>query len=182
MVKVPATSAGIPAIRQLTSEGISVNVTLLFSQEVYEAVAHAFIDGLTEFGAKAATSRRSRRWRASFISRIDVLVDKKLDERGGYEELKGKVAIANAKLAYQRYKRVFSGPKWEALEAKGAKAQRLLWASTGTKNKAYSDVLYVEELIGRNTVNTHAAGDDGRVPRPRDGAASLEEDVEGAGP
>ncbi len=180
MVKVPATSAGIPAIRQLTSEGISVNVTLLFSQEVYEAVAHAFIDGLTEFGAKGGDVSKVASVASFFISRIDVLVDKKLDEAGGYEELKGKVAIANAKLAYQRYKRVFSGPKWEALEAKGAKAQRLLWASTGTKNKAYSDVLYVEELIGRNTVNTmppatmDAFRDHGTV------RASLEEDVEGA--
>ncbi|KQT61652.1 transaldolase [Methylobacterium sp. Leaf456] len=180
MVKVPATPAGIPAIRQLTSEGISVNVTLLFSQDVYEAVAHAFIDGLTEFGAKGGDVSKVASVASFFISRIDTLVDKKLDEVGGYEELKGKVAVANAKLAYQRYKRVFSGAKWEALEAKGAKAQRLLWASTGTKNKAYSDVLYVEELIGRNTVNTmppatmDAFRDHGTV------RASLEEDVEGA--
>lgn len=180
MVKVPATPAGIPAIRQLTAEGISVNVTLLFSQTVYEAVAHAFIDGLTEFGEKGGDVSKVASVASFFISRIDTLVDKKLDEAGGYEDLKGKVAIANAKLAYQRYKRVFSGPKWEALEAKGAKAQRLLWASTGTKNKAYSDVLYVEELIGKNTVNTmppatmDAFRDHGKV------RASLEEDLEGA--
>ncbi|WP_232629856.1 bifunctional transaldolase/phosoglucose isomerase [Methylobacterium sp. Leaf118] len=177
MVKVPATPAGLPAIRQLTAEGISVNVTLLFSQEVYEAVAHAFIDGLTEFAAKGGDVSRVASVASFFISRIDSLVDKRLDEVGGYEDLKGKVAIANAKLAYQRYKRVFSGPAWEALEAKGAKAQRLLWASTGTKNKAYSDVLYVEELIGRNTVNTmppatmDAFRDHGRV------RASLEDNV-----
>ncbi|CAO4176848.1 bifunctional transaldolase/phosoglucose isomerase [Methylorubrum populi] len=154
MVKVPATPAGLPAIRQLTAEGISINITLLFSQSVYEEVAHAFIDGLTEFGEKGGDVSRVASVASFFISRIDSLVDKKLDAVGGYEDLKGKVAIANAKLAYQRYKRIFSGPKWEALEAKGAKAQRLLWASTGTKNKAYSDVLYVEELIGKNTVNT----------------------------
>lgn len=154
MVKVPATPAGLPAIRQLTAEGISVNITLLFSQSVYEEVAHAFIDGLTEFGEKGGDVSRVASVASFFISRIDSLVDKKLDAVGGYEDLKGKVAIANAKLAYQRYKRIFSGPKWEALEARGAKAQRLLWASTGTKNKAYSDVLYVEELIGKNTVNT----------------------------
>nr|WP_137827703.1 bifunctional transaldolase/phosoglucose isomerase [Methylobacterium sp. L1A1] len=180
MVKVPATPAGLPAIRQLTAEGISVNITLLFSQSVYEEVAHAFIDGLTEFGAKGGDVSKVASVASFFISRIDSLVDKKLDEVGGYEDLKGKVAIANAKLAYQRYKRVFSGPKWEALEAKGAKAQRLLWASTGTKNKAYSDVLYVEELIGKNTVNTmppatmDAFRDHGRV------RASLEENVDQA--
>jgi transaldolase/glucose-6-phosphate isomerase len=177
MVKVPATPAGLPAIRQLTAEGISVNITLLFSQSVYEEVANAFIDGLTEFGAKGGDVSKVASVASFFISRIDSLVDKKLDEVGGYEDLKGKVAIANAKLAYQRYKRIFSGPKWEALEAKGAKAQRLLWASTGTKNKAYSDVLYVEELIGKNTVNTmppatmDAFRDHGRV------RATLEENI-----
>ena len=177
MVKVPATPAGLPAIRQLTAEGISVNITLLFSQSVYEEVAKAFIDGLTEFGAKGGDVSKVASVASFFISRIDSLVDKKLDEVGGYEDLKGKVAIANAKLAYQRYKRIFSGPKWEALEAKGAKAQRLLWASTGTKNKAYSDVLYVEELIGKNTVNTmppatmDAFRDHGRV------RATLEENI-----
>ena len=180
MVKVPATPAGLPAIRQLTSEGISINITLLFSQEVYEAVAHAFIDGLTEFAAKGGDVSRVASVASFFISRIDSLVDKRLDEVGGYEDLKGKVAIANAKLAYQRYKRIFSGAKWAALEAKGAKAQRLLWASTGTKNKAYSDVLYVEELIGRNTVNTmppatmDAFRDHGRV------RATLEEKIDEA--
>ncbi|MCG5246662.1 bifunctional transaldolase/phosoglucose isomerase [Methylorubrum extorquens] len=177
MVKVPATPAGLPAIRQLTAEGISVNITLLFSQSVYEEVANAFIDGLTEFGAKGGDVSKVASVASFFISRIDSLVDKKLDEAGGYEDLKGNVAIANAKLAYQRYKRIFSGPKWEALEAKGAKAQRLLWASTGTKNKAYSDVLYVEELIGKNTVNTmppatmDAFRDHGRV------RATLEENI-----
>ncbi|GJE28922.1 bifunctional transaldolase/phosoglucose isomerase [Methylobacterium organophilum] len=154
MVKVPATPEGLPAIRQLTAEGISINITLLFSQETYEEVANAFIDGLTEFAGKGGDVSRVASVASFFISRIDSLVDKKLDEKGGFDDLRGKVAIANAKLAYQRYKRLFSGERWEALAAKGAKAQRLLWASTGTKNKAYSDVLYVEELIGPDTVNT----------------------------
>ncbi|WP_018044094.1 bifunctional transaldolase/phosoglucose isomerase [Methylobacterium sp. 88A] len=164
MVKVPATPAGIPAIRALTADGISINVTLLFGQDSYEEVARAFIDGLEEFGAKGGDVSKVASVASFFISRIDVTVDKALDakiaeandpdEKAELEALKGKVAIANAKLAYQRYKRIFAEPKWQALAQKGAKAQRLLWASTGTKNKAYSDVLYVEELIGRDTVNT----------------------------
>ena len=162
MVKVPATREGIPAIRALTADGISINVTLLFSVETYEAVARAFIDGLEEFGAKGGDVSKVASVASFFISRIDVAVDKALDDKiaagsadkAPLEALKGKVAIANAKLAYQRFKSVFSEAKWQALAAKGAKAQRLLWASTGVKNKAYSDVLYVEELIGPDTVNT----------------------------
>ncbi|MHC2088649.1 bifunctional transaldolase/phosoglucose isomerase [Methylobacterium sp. CM6244] len=164
MVKVPATPAGIPAIRALTADGISINVTLLFGQDSYEEVARAFIAGLEEFGAKGGDVSKVASVASFFISRIDVTVDKALDakiaeandpdEKAELEALKGKVAIANAKLAYQRYKRIFAEPKWQALAAKGAKAQRLLWASTGVKNKAYSDVLYVEELIGPDTVNT----------------------------
>ncbi|GEP09404.1 bifunctional transaldolase/phosoglucose isomerase [Methylobacterium gnaphalii] len=177
MVKVPATPEGIPAIRQLTAEGISINITLLFSQSTYETVARAFIDGLTEFGARGGDVSRVASVASFFISRIDSLVDKLLDEKGGFEDLKGKVAIANAKLAYQSYKRIFAGADWTALEAKGAKAQRLLWASTGTKNKAYPDTLYVSELIGPNTVNTmppatmDAFRDHGQV------RASLEENI-----
>ncbi|MDP4003219.1 bifunctional transaldolase/phosoglucose isomerase [Methylobacterium sp. NEAU K] len=190
MVKVPATREGIPAIRQLTSEGISINVTLLFSQEAYEAVAHAFIDGLDARAKAGHDVSKIASVASFFISRIDVLVDKLLDEKIGAAndpdekaalgQLKGKVAIANAKLAYQRYRRIFAEPKWTALAAKGAKAQRLLWASTGVKNKAYSDVLYVEELIGPNTVNTmppatmDAFRDHGTV------RATIEEDVPGA--
>lgn len=164
MVKVPATPAGIPAIRALTADGISINVTLLFGQDSYEEVARAFIAGLEEFGAKGGDVSRVASVASFFISRIDLTVDKALDakiaeandpdEKAELEALKGKVAIANAKLAYQRYKRIFAEPKWQALAQKGAKAQRLLWASTGVKNKAYSDVLYVEELIGPDTVNT----------------------------
>ena len=161
MVKVPATPEGIPAIRQLTAEGLSINVTLLFSQDTYEEVARAFVAGLEERARNGGDVSRIASVASFFISRIDSLVDKLIDEkaasgsdRDGLEALKGKVAIANAKLAYQRYKRIFSEPAWQALAAKGAKAQRLLWASTGTKNKAYPDTLYVAELIGPNTVNT----------------------------
>ncbi len=190
MVKVPATPEGIPAIRQLTAEGISINVTLLFSQEAYEAVARAFIDGLDERARGGHDVSRIASVASFFISRIDSLVDKLLDEKiaaandpdekAALGSLKGKVAIANAKLAYQRYKRIFAEAQWQALAEKGAKAQRLLWASTGTKNKAYSDVLYVEELIGPNTVNTMppatmAAFRDHGEARP-----TIEEDVPGA--
>jgi transaldolase/glucose-6-phosphate isomerase len=190
MVKVPATPEGIPAIRQLTSEGISINVTLLFSQEAYEAVARAFIDGLDARAKAGHDVSKVASVASFFISRIDVLVDKLLDEKiaeandpdekAALGQLKGKVAIANAKLAYQRYRKIFSEAKWTSLSEKGAKAQRLLWASTGVKNKAYSDVLYVEELIGPNTVNTmppatmDAFRDHGTV------RATIEEDVPGA--
>ncbi|MCJ2106849.1 bifunctional transaldolase/phosoglucose isomerase [Methylobacterium sp. E-041] len=190
MVKVPATPEGIPAIRQLTAEGISINVTLLFSQGEYEKVARAFVEGLAERARNGGDVSRIASVASFFISRIDVLVDKLLDEKiaaandpdqkAALEHLKGKVAIANAKLAYQRYKAVFGEAAWTGLAEKGAKAQRLLWASTGTKNKAYRDVLYVEELIGPNTVNTmppatmDAFRDHGEVRN------AIEEDVAGA--
>ncbi|WP_375454260.1 bifunctional transaldolase/phosoglucose isomerase [uncultured Methylobacterium sp.] len=190
MVKVPATPEGIPAIRQLTAEGISINVTLLFSQGEYEKVARAFVAGLADRAEAGGDVSRIASVASFFISRIDVLADKLLDEKiaqandadakAALEQLKGKVAIANAKLAYQRYKAVFSEAKWTALAQKGAKAQRLLWASTGTKNKAYRDVVYVEELVGPNTVNTmppatmDAFRDHGEVRN------AIEEDVAGA--
>ena len=190
MVKVPATPEGIPAIRQLTAEGISINVTLLFSQGAYEKVARAFVEGLEDRAKAGHDVSRIASVASFFISRIDSLVDKLLDEKiaaandpaskTALEALKGKVAIANAKLAYQRYRAIFSESTWQDLAQKGAKAQRLLWASTGTKNKAYSDVLYVEELIGPNTVNTmppatmDAFRDHGQV------RATIEADVEGA--
>ncbi|GGC54401.1 bifunctional transaldolase/phosoglucose isomerase [Chelatococcus reniformis] len=186
MVKVPATKAGIPAIRTLIGDGININVTLLFSQEVYEEVAKAYIAGLEALAAKGGDVSRVASVASFFISRIDVAVDKLLDqaiakandpdEKARLAGLKGKVAIANAKLAYRRYQRLFNGG-FAQLKAKGAHAQRLLWASTGTKNKAYSDVLYVEELIGPNTVNTmppatmDAFRDHGRLRN------SLEENV-----
>jgi transaldolase / glucose-6-phosphate isomerase len=190
MVKVPATPEGLPAIEHLIGEGISINITLLFSQEVYIEVAKAYIAGLEKLVANGGDPTHVASVASFFVSRIDSAVDKQLDEKiaranDPHEKerlaaLKGKVAIANAKLAYQEYKELFSGARWEKLAAKGAKPQRLLWASTGTKNKDYSDVLYVEELIGPNTVNTvppatlDAFRDHGK---PRD---SLEENVEEA--
>jgi transaldolase/glucose-6-phosphate isomerase len=190
MVKVPATAQGLPAIERLTGEGISINITLLFSQKVYIEVAQAYLAGLEKYVAGGGDPSHVASVASFFVSRIDTAVDKQLDEKiarandPGEKErlaaLKGKVAIANAKLAYREYKRLFSGARWEKLAAKGAKPQRLLWASTGTKNKEYSDVLYVEELIGPNTVNTvppatlDAFRDHGKV---RD---SLEENIEEA--
>src|ERR1700749_3470445 len=190
MVKVPATSEGLPAIEQLIGEGISINITLLFSQKVYLQVAEAYLKGLEKYVAKGGDPSHVASVASFFVSRIDSVADKQLDEKIAQANdpsekerltaLKGKVAIANAKMAYQDYKRLFAGPRWEKLAAKGAKPQRLLWASTGTKNKDYSDVLYVEELIGPNTVNTvppatlDAFRDHGKL---RD---SLEENVEDA--
>ena len=160
MVKVPGTTEGVPAIRTLISEGININVTLLFAQSAYEAVAEAFIAGL-EDRVKAGHDITGLSSVASFfVSRIDAVMDKKIDDatkdgaRPELKALRGKIAIANAKLAYQYYLGLIASPRWEALAAKGALPQRLLWASTGVKDKAYSDVLYVEELIGRDTVNT----------------------------
>ena len=164
MVKVPGTRQGLPAIEQLTSEGISINITLLFSQKVYAQVLEAYISGLEKFAAKDGDISKVASVASFFVSRIDTAVDRQLDDKiaaandedrkAELATLKGKVAIANAKLAYQHYKKVIASDRWKALEAKGARVQRLLWASTGTKNKAYSDVLYVEELIGKDTVNT----------------------------
>ena len=181
MVKVPGTSAGLPAIRQLIGGGINVNVTLLFSQDVYEEVANAYIEGVEAFVEKGGDPSRLASVASFFVSRIDSAADAQLEKKGGAaKKLMGKLAIANAKLAYDRYQRLFSGPRWEVLEARGARPQRLLWASTGTKNKAYSDVLYVEELIGPDTVNTmppatmDAFRDHGKV------RATLTEDVASA--
>jgi transaldolase/glucose-6-phosphate isomerase len=164
MVKVPATPEGLPAIEHLIGEGISINITLLFSQKVYVQVAEAYLAGLEKYIAGGGEPSHVASVASFFVSRIDSAVDKELDdkiakandptEKARLSALKGKIAIANAKMAYQDYKKLFSGPRWRKLEAKGAKPQRLLWASTGTKNKAYSDVLYVEELIGNNTINT----------------------------
>jgi transaldolase/glucose-6-phosphate isomerase len=190
MIKVPATPEGLPAIEQLIGEGISVNITLLFSQKVYLQVAEAYLAGLEKYVAGGGDPSHVASVASFFVSRIDTAADKQLDdkiakandpsEKERLAALKGKVAIANAKLAYQDYKRLIAGPRWEKLAASGARPQRLLWASTGTKNKDYSDVLYVEELIGPDTVNTippatlDAFRDHGKV---RD---SLEEDIDGA--
>jgi transaldolase/glucose-6-phosphate isomerase len=188
MIKVPATPAGLPAIRTLIGEGININVTLLFARDAYEAVAHAYIEGLEGRARDGQPIARIASVASFFVSRIDTAADALLEaklkadekDRGRLEALLGKVAIANAKLAYQSYKRIFSGPRWEALQEKGAQTQRVLWASTGTKNPHYRDVLYVEELVGPDTVDTVppdtlAAFRDHGQPR-----ASLEEDVAGA--
>jgi transaldolase / glucose-6-phosphate isomerase len=157
MIKVPATPAGIPAIRTLLSEGININVTLLFAQEAYRQVAEAYIAGLEGLPADYDLSTVSS-VASFFISRIDAKIDallnKKIAAGEKVEHLLGKVAIANAKLAYRDYEKIFSGPRWEKLAKRGARPQRLLWASTGTKNKAYPDTLYVDTLVGDNTVNT----------------------------
>ena len=190
MIKVPGTAQGIPAIRQLISEGININVTLLFAQEVYEEVADTYIGGLEELAKRGGNLKKLAGVASFFISRIDTMVDSMLEEKlkstsdpaqqALLKSLKGKVAIANGKLTYQRYQHIFSGPRWQALASKGAQTQRVLWASTSTKNPAYSDVMYVEELIGPDTVNTmppatiDAFRDHGKLRK------SLTEDVPGA--
>ena len=153
MIKVPATEAGIPAIRQLISEGININVTLLFAIDAYEKVARAYIDGLEEAVANGNDINSIASVASFFVSRVDVLVDSLLEEAGN-ETLLGKIGIANAKAAYDSFEKVFSGERWEKLTEQGAKVQRPLWASTGTKNPSYPDTLYIDQLIGKDTVNT----------------------------
>jgi transaldolase len=153
-IKIPATEPGLPAIEDAIARGIPINVTLIFSLERHREVAEAYIRGLERLVEDGGDPSRVASVASFFVSRVDTEVDKRLDEMGGHDELKGKVAIANAKLAYQTYKEVFTGERWEALKSKGATAQRCLWASTSTKNPEYRDVMYVEELIGPDTVNT----------------------------
>jgi transaldolase/glucose-6-phosphate isomerase len=190
MIKVPATAEGVPAVRELVSEGINVNITLLFGIERYTEVAHAYIDGLSTFASRGGDPRKVASVASFFVSRIDTMVDEMLTKqlaavtddavRSSLTALLGTVAIANAKLAYQRYLTICRTPEWQRLAAAGAHPQRLLWASTSTKNPRYGDVRYIEELIGRDTVNTitpatlEAFRDHGRR------RASLEEHVEGA--
>ncbi len=190
MIKVPGTAEGLPAIRQLISEGININVTLLFAQEVYEKVAEAYIAGLEDLAKRGGNLKKMAGVASFFISRIDTLVDSLIEEKlkttkdaqqqALLKSLLGKVAIANGKLTYQRYQKIFGGARWEALAAKGAQTQRVLWASTSTKNPAYRDVMYVEELIGPDTVDTmppatvDAFRDHGRLRK------SLTEDVPAA--
>ncbi len=152
-IKIPANPEGIPAIRQATAAGISVNITLIFSVQVYGQVIEAYLSGLEERVAKGLPISQIHSVASFFVSRVDTAVDKLLEEKGA-RDLLGKIAVANAKEAYQLYLKTISSPRWKALEAKGATRQRPLWASTGTKNKAYSDVLYVDPLIGKDTVNT----------------------------
>jgi transaldolase/glucose-6-phosphate isomerase len=184
MVKVPATPAGLPAIQQLTARGLNINITLLFSVSVYEQVAEAYISGLEQWQRDGGDVSKIGSVASFFVSRIDTAVDKRLDKLGdsqAAERFRGKAAIANAKLAYARYKALFSGLRWQLLAASGARTQRLLWASTGTKNPAYKDTMYVEALTGRDTVNTippvtmDAFRDHGEVTPD-----AIEQDVEGA--
>jgi transaldolase / glucose-6-phosphate isomerase len=190
MIKVPATPEGIPAVRQLLEDGLNINITLLFAQSAYEQVAEAFLAALEARAAKGQDVSHIASVASFFVSRIDSLVDGKLDEKlktaadpaqkALLESLHGKIAIANAKLTYKKYQELFGGARWKALSAKGAQTQRLLWASTSTKNPKYRDVLYVEELIGADTVDTippatfDAFRDHGKLRN------SLTEDVNGA--
>jgi transaldolase / glucose-6-phosphate isomerase len=189
MVKVPATPEGIPAIRQLLEDGLNINITLLFAQSAYEQVAEAFMSALEARALKKLDIDHIASVASFFVSRIDTLVDSKIesmlptaggDKKDLLTSIEGKVAIANAKLTYKKYQELYGSARWKALQAKGAQPQRLLWASTSTKNKKYRDVLYVEELIGAETVDTippatfDAFRDHGKL-RP-----SLTEDVAGA--
>jgi transaldolase / glucose-6-phosphate isomerase len=188
MVKVPATPEGVPAIRQLIADGININVTLLFAQDAYRQVAEAYIAGLEALAAAGGDVSRVASVASFFISRIDSAIDAIADAKlkagtgdaATLERIKGKVAIANGKLTYQIYKGLFSGERWNALAAKGAQSQRVLWASTGTKNPKYSDVLYIEELIGPDTVNTIPPATFDAFRNHGALRASLEEDVAGA--
>jgi transaldolase len=154
MVKIPATKPGLGAIEDVISKGKSINVTLIFSLERYEHVAESYIRGLERLVAEGGDPTKVASVASFFVSRIDTEADKRLDELGGHDELKGKLAIANARLAYQRYKAMFAGERWQYLASKGATPQRVLWASTSTKDPAFKDTLYVEELLGPDTVNT----------------------------
>ena len=153
MIKVPATDEGFLAIATLIEAGVNVNATLIFSVRHYEAVARAYVLGLENLIKNGGDPRRVASVASVFVSRLDTAVDKKLEELGE-KDLMGKIALANAKACVKVFKRVFSGERWEILAANGARVQRLLWASTGTKNPAYSDTLYVDSLIGPHTVNT----------------------------
>ena len=154
LVKIPATKAGLAAIEEMIARGHSINVTLIFSLERYAEVAEAYVAGLERLVEDGGDPSTVHSVASFFVSRVDTEADKRLDAIGGHDHLKGKLAVANAKLAYARYKEIFSGPRWDALAAAGARTQRCLWASTSTKNPDYRDVLYVEELIGPETVNT----------------------------
>jgi transaldolase len=154
LVKIPATKPGLAAIEDVIAKGKSINVTLIFSLRRYAEVAESYIRGLERLIAAGGDPRGVRSVASFFVSRIDSEADRRLQEIGGHDELKGKLAVANAKLAYAHYLATFTGPRWEFLAGKGAVPQRVLWASTSTKNPAYPDTLYVEELIGPDTVNT----------------------------
>jgi len=164
MIKIPGTVEGAPVVREMLAEGININITLLFSIAAYERVANAYLDAIEQRVAEGKPVDRVASVASFFVSRVDTLVDRLLNEKiaetedprdkKAIEELRGKAAVANAKLAYALFEELFSGPRWDALKAAGARPQRPLWASTGTKNPDYSDVLYVETLIGPHTINT----------------------------
>ncbi len=200
MVKIPATTEGIPAIEQLTAEGINVNITLIFGIEMYGKVMNAYLSGLERRLAQNRPINRIASVASFFVSRVDTLVDKLLEGRvqkadGRQEDLRaiaGKIAVANAKIAYERFQRVFESERFNALRAKGAQLQRPLWASTGTKNPRYPDTLYVTSLIGPHTVNTmpletidafreHGEVDCGAVTQGLDQADQQMKDLERAG-
>jgi transaldolase len=190
-VKIPATGAGIGAIEEMISRGRSINVTLIFGLGRYEEVTEAYLRGLERLVAAGGDPTRVHSVASFFVSRVDTEVDRRLDEIGGHDHLRGRMAVANAKLAYQRYQRIFAGERWEALAGRGATTQPCLWASTSTKDPRYSDVLYVAELIGSDTVNTMPREtlrdfqDHGRaevtVTRDVEGAARVLEEVQAAG-
>jgi transaldolase len=150
-VKIPATAAGVPAIEEMIARGKRINVTLIFGLDRYAEVAEAYVQGLERLVESGGDPKQVTSVASFFVSRVDTEADKRLE---GHDDLKGRLGIANAKLAYQRYKEIFSGSRWDELAAKGASTQRCLWASTSTKNPEYRDVMYVEELIGPETVNT----------------------------
>ena len=154
LVKIPATKPGLAAIEDAVAKGRSINVTLIFSLRRYTEVAESYIRGIERLIAEGGDPRAVYSVASFFVSRIDTEADRRLDEIGGHEHLKGKLAIANAKLAYEHYRETFAGPRWDFLAAKGARPQRVLWASTSTKNPAYADTMYVEELIGSDTIDT----------------------------
>jgi transaldolase len=191
-VKIPATKPGLPAIEDMIARGKSINVTLIFSLKRYVEVAEAYLRGLERLVAGGGDASTVASVASFFVSRVDTEADRRLDEIGGHDALKGKLAIANAKLAYERYEELFSGERWEFLAGHGASPQRCLWASTSTKNPDYRDVMYVEELVGENTVNTmpqetiEAFQDHGKieantVARGLDEARALLDDLAEAG-
>jgi transaldolase len=154
MVKIPATEPSLAAIEDVLAKGRSINITLIFSLQRYAEVAESYLRGIERLVAEGGDPTHVASVASFFVSRIDTEADRRLDEIGGHDHLKGKLAIANAKLAYRHYQQTFTGPRWEYLAGKGATPQRVLWASTSTKNPEYPDVLYVEELIGPDTVDT----------------------------
>jgi transaldolase len=172
MVKIPATKPGLAAIEDAIAAGRSINITLIFSLRRYEEVTESYLRGLERLVASGGDPRKVASVASFFVSRIDTEADRRLDEIGGHDELKGKLAIANAKRAYARYREIFAGPRWEFLLSKGATPQRVLWASTSTKNPAYPDTMYVDGLAGQETVDTMpeetiVAYEDHGDPQPR---------------